>query len=1023
MIRIVCLCCIYCSVYCVLTEDAFGAEPKEPYRIFREAADQIMLPREESTPAYIRVGALLRVAKAQRSVEDKTGLEYTLKCAREIADKLDNAADEHGTARYEKTQSLQWIAGFLADKPLDEPQKVVPPNEPQEKSFNMEADPTVIATLSLNRGDYSRSLSGVLHELVQKGKIAEGFLLLRREARNVMAARTSSELPGSFLESAVQKFPPDKLLELAEQTEDAAFREILVGETVLAILRKRFRIHSPGGFVGLSLSRLANVEKVWQENPDVLPDHMKVELYYRHDFDMEPIVSPNKIAKRWNFGGMFTSQNEPEPPLDPTPYIERIVKPFPKAFFVALHAAELLGDADTDAVRKDAARKTLRETYENLRRMDEETLFADSKKRQANGRSPADDRYGSEFRSETAKILVLANALLKAGERELAVDALDWAEPFVGSDNERTWLAASLLRAGERDRYETLREQIVPDTFRSRSTFDEYVTFLETFAALGMLEAVTEELKRFPSEEEVHRATRRKTEKELAEWPSQDDPKWRYAGNWSKARKEWIKARTSVDFLFARKCIASIRNEKFDEAWDNAMQVYSLLTRLTLLEGIAVKREEKNDDEQIVSDLYEKIVKHALELRDGMNDFDKGNLDSNNRNRRFCYVLDFDHPFVRVAVDEKDYREAFDRAAAIWRKADPENDHLVRAAEIAKSDDFDRAIRHAKALGCRDLDLAALGYVAARQYDAGLKEDARRTLKLAESRIGVDSDYKGNSYRYSGNMVYSRPKGFTELIQALLFCGQEDRAVELVVERSESKDSSTARQAEQSMVVIVTWLYRAGRKEKMLDFLRRFQETGRLPEYIWSLLADTARLDARENNAKMNDPVFLEKIEIVFRAAFDEIAKEPDLLKKGDRYSYFGYIYENLGATEKRRNAERLAEEAVDAFQPKNFEEARRKSNALSSLAFYRDDPAEKEELYFRALSQFRLFPIEKTWKYDASILSPVESYAWSLESSRHSQSVAPEADATVKNEPEKKIDLEKKKWSVFWVESSGAFF
>lgn len=1003
------------AIVCLFGTSAFGAEPKEPYRIFREAVEQIMLPREESTPAYHRVGPLLRIAKEQRSVGDDEGVEHTLKCAHEIIGKT---GDE-----YEKSQSLQYIAAFEAGKMSDDSVAITLPFEQKEKTYNMQADPAVIASITVNRGDFSRSLSMILHELVQKDKIAEGFLLLDREARNVTISKfDGEEAYNAFLESAAEKFPPDKLLELAEMTKDETLRKRLVADTVLAVLRKRFGVRSMGGWISLSLSRLVNIAAVWKEFPDVFPDWMARNIFHRPDFDMQSVLFPEKMNRFTRMGFVFPLSETPEPHFDPMPYIERIEKPFPKAMFVALYAAELYGNTETEPAKKEEARKMLRETYENLRQMDEKQLFADAEKIKSPRRFHFDEKYGLEFYGETGKILVLANALMKVGEKELAGDALQWVEGLVRTDNERTWLAASWLRLGNQDRYESLRKQIVPNTFKSRSTHDEYATFLEVFALLGMEDAVLKELERFPSEKDVSQATDRNSDEKLARMSNPDDMKWMRRRDWYEARKEWITARTRADLVFVRKSIDLIRGEKHDEAWSTALNVYSPLTRLTLLEGIALEREKRGDSPQSVVETYEKIVRHALALLDETSDFDKKNLDSNERNYRFCYVLDFNHPFVRVALDEKDYREAFERVSAIWRNFDPENDHLIRASKIAKSGDFDRAIRNAKAIACRDLDLAALGYVAARQFDAGLKEAAEQTLRLAESRIGTDSNYKGNSYHYSGNMMYPRPMGFPELVRAMLFCDQSDRAVEWTLKQSGSNDSSTTWQAQRSMVDIVLTLYEKGRNEKMLDALDRFQQTGRLPEWIWSELSRITRPDGPKNDDRPDDPAFVEKIETVLQAAFDGIGKEPELLEKGSRYCYFAYLYNNLGATEKYKNAERLAEEAIDAFEPRDFETARRKSSGLSSLAFYRDDIVEKEELYFKSLRQFRLFPRERTWGFDSTLLSPVDDYARALIDSR--QPKDPVIPAAAPKEIElKNEDIEKKKWSVFWVESGMGMF
>lgn len=462
---------------------------------------------------------------------------------------------------------------------------------------------------------------------------------------------------------------------------------------------------------------------------------------------------------------------------------------------------------------------------------------------------------------------------------------------------DRAWLAASFLKAGDEESYRRFRKSLVglrrPSYHTTGGGWHEVFLyeFRDLFCSLELFENAVDEwnVQRYRA---IYDPVRRLAERT-----------WRRADAAGK----------SADVL------QFVRNLPDD------------LRKVLLLDEISKLLDEAERTEDAAA-----IYRELVELAETMDYFEKTR----------------EHPFVRISIDEQDYRTAWKRMEILGFAFYGDDvfggmtKNFARLAVRAKTDeDFERVARHAYALQFEGSETAALGFIAVCQYKLGREHGSIKYTILAQDAIGKKPDF---SFDYSSPHVggihfIPQEFGIPDLIQCLVYMEKFETATRLY--RAYSKASG---RYDPMFEAILRGLLATDRKDRALDFFEEFG-TRTSSFYSWGIL--------QRSISPKKDPEQYERLrEFLLRFFTEEDLKKKyglDPVRSADLFKNIGNLF--LGFGEKNL--------AWDAFQkalghtmniPEGNGEYRWKIQWIANDIMEHFGPEDAEEAYCQSIKALK---------------------------------------------------------------------
>jgi hypothetical protein len=343
------------------------------------------------------------------------------------------------------------------------------------------------------------------------------------------------------------------------------------------------------------------------------------------------------------------------------------------------------------------------------------------------------------------------------------------------SYGEQAWLAGSYLKAGDQNSYQHLRQGLsdLPQPSGCITTYPisqfKLYEWGDIFCGLELFEEA------------------------INEWAIDD-----YDTGSSRIRR-----------LLERTWCRAAGTGKETELLNFVRKLPDHLGKIILLDELA-KRLDETEKTENAQTIYREIV----EMTQTFQYFEKA----------------FQHPFVRVTLNEKDYRTTWKRVEILFDSIHSFNIEDDLAQDFARNfaetfikattdAEFERAYRHAAAIQCYDMEVGAFGYIAVRQYQLGKIKDAEQTLKSAYSKIDNEPAFQFMYKKIKDRKIYGK-RGLANLIDALLYMERFDEAIQLYRQLPRS-----SLRRDTAFEHIFRSLCYTGQKDKALDFLQEFGRT------------------------------------------------------------------------------------------------------------------------------------------------------------------------------------------------------
>ncbi|MDR1486326.1 MAG: hypothetical protein LBT09_16095 [Planctomycetaceae bacterium] len=310
--------------------------------------------------------------------------------------------------------------------------------------------------------------------------------------------------------------------------------------------------------------------------------------------------------------------------------------------------------------------------------------------------------------------------------KELITETIWNTRPMKLSYGEQAWLAGSYLKAGDEKSYRRLRDSLSEKT-RPR----------------GFITCPVREIKLYEFSDIFCRLEL--FEEAVTEWTVDQYQKYYPIRNLTE--RTWRRAAANGMEQKILNFVRILPNE---------------LRKIILLDEIIGLLEEADKPEEM-----ETVCREAVELAQTLSYFET--------------ILT--HPFVKIAVEEKDFRTAWKRIEILTNSYswDVEQNLIQNFAytieQSATEIDFDCAYRHAAAIQCFDAEIGALGYIAVKQYQLGKTEEVEKTLELARSKIGKKPEFL---FEYPKPQYMTREEGYGmfNFISCLLYLERFDEAIQ-----------------------------------------------------------------------------------------------------------------------------------------------------------------------------------------------------------------------------------------------------